>query len=110
MVGSSASPSPQPFPPRRGGILDCESANPTRTDSPHPGTSFSLSSATLAHRMGEGLGVRAMGVERAGVRGNGATFVSMAEMFPGTVKLEASPGRAGGFPGRMSGLTSAATN
>ena len=39
--------------------------------------------------------------ERAGVRGNGATFVSMVEMFPGTVKLEESPGRAGGFPGQM---------
>ena len=39
--------------------------------------------------------------ERAGVRGNGATFVSMAEMFPGTVKLEESPGRAGGFPRQM---------
>ena len=35
--------------------------------------------------------------ERAGVRGNGATFVSMAEMFPGTVKFEESPGRAGGL-------------
>ena len=39
--------------------------------------------------------------ERAGVRGNGATSVSMAEMFPGTVQLEESPGRAGGFPGQM---------
>ena len=51
--------------------------------------------------MGEGLGVRAMRVERAGVRGNGANFVSMAEMFPGTVKLDESPVRAGGFPGQM---------
>ena len=32
------------------------------------------------------------------MRGNGATFVSMAGMFPGTVKLEESPGRAGGVP------------
>ena len=34
--------------------------------------------------------------ERAGVRGNGATFVSMAEMFPGTVKLEESPRQSRG--------------
>ena len=35
-------------------------------------------------------------------RGNGATFVSMAEMFPGTIELEEAPGVAGGFLGRMS--------
>ena len=48
--------------PRDGAIL-CVSQLPSR------GRGFPLSSATLAHRMGEGLGVRAMGVERAGVRG-----------------------------------------
>ena len=36
------------------------------------------------------------------MRGNGATFVSMADKFPGTVKLDESPGRAGGLPRRIS--------
>ena len=44
-VGSSVFPSPRPSPPRRGGILDRELANPRRADSPHRGTSFSLSLA-----------------------------------------------------------------
>ena len=32
------------------------------------------------------------------MRGNGATFVSMAEIFPGTVKLEESPRQSLLFP------------
>ena len=97
-------------PPRRGKILDRELANPTSTDPPHRETSFSLSlaalpaalPAVLAHRRGRSRRRSGSG-ERAGVRGNGATFVSMAERFPGIVKLDESPGRAGGFPRRMTG-------
>ena len=100
-VGSSASPSPRPSPPRRGRNVSRDGANLCVSELPSRSRGFPLSSATLSHRMGEGLGVRAMGVERAGVRGNRATFVSMAETFPGTVKLGQSPGRAGGFPRRM---------
>ena len=59
VVGTSGSPSPRPSPPRRGGILDCESANPTRTDSPIPGhlsPSPSPRSRAVAAGRGEGWG------------------------------------------------------
>ena len=49
------SPQPSPVPNGRGGILGCAMVNPTRTDWLQRGTCFSLSLATLAHRMGEGL-------------------------------------------------------
>ena len=83
-VGSSASPSPRPSPPRRGRSVSRDGANLCVSQLPSRSRRFPLSSG-----------------ERAGVRGNRATFVSMAEPFPGTVKLDESPGRAGGFPRRM---------
>ena len=39
--------------------------------------------------------------ERAGVRGNGPTFASRPQPSPRTVERKKSPGKAGGFPGRM---------
>ena len=82
----------------------CASGLPLRSQG------FPLSLATLAHRMGEGLGVRAMGVERVGVRGNRATFASTPELFPRTVKLNESPVKAGGFSGEIGGLKTLALN
>ena len=123
LVGTPCSPSPRPSPPGRGGNVSRDAIDPCPSDLPSPSRKFPLSPATLAHRIcllrigwgeggrrsdvvfggsGEGLGVRAMGLERAGVRGNAATFVSMAETLPGTVKLDGSPGTAGNFSGRMS--------
>ena len=48
--------------------------------------------------------------ERVGVRGNGATFASTPEPFPGTVKLNESPVKAGGFSGEIGGLKTLALN
>ena len=93
-VGSSASPSPRPSPPRRGGNVSRDGANLCVSQLPSRSRGFPLSLAALARR-------RSRSGERAGVRGNRATFVSLAEPFPGTVKLDESPGRAGGFPRRM---------
>ena len=84
VVGKLVSPSPRPSPPRRGRNMSRDGASLRASDSPIRGRGFPLSSG-----------------ERAGVRGNGATFVSMAEMFPGTVKLDRFPGKAGGFPRPM---------
>ena len=71
-------------PPRRGRNVSRDGANLCVSQLPSRSRGFPLSSG-----------------ERAGVRGNRATFVLMAEPFPGTVKLDESPGSAGGFPRRM---------
>ena len=82
VVGASASPSPRPSPPGRGRSVGCAMENPTRTALPHRGKCFPLSLR-----------------ERAGVRGNGAAFVSMHQFSPGTIRLHETLGGAWGFSG-----------